>query len=95
MTTRDSIDYLKKLYVLLDKLMGSSLLGIKYTRSIKKGIKSLQKNKLSVDNGMFKVKVDNKKERIKIDILHKNGELIESHTYDHNNLISEDIIGES
>jgi len=95
MKRRDSINYLKRLYVLLDRLMGSSLLGIKYTKSLKRGINSLQKNKLSVDNGTFKVNVNKKKNRITVDISHKNGELIESHTYDQDSLIGEDIIGES
>ena len=61
MTKRDSINYLKKLYVLLDNLMGESLFGIKYVRSIRKGIKSLERKNLSVDNGMFKVKVNDTK----------------------------------
>ncbi len=91
----DSINYLKRLYVLLDRLMGSSLLGIKYTKSLKRGIKSLQKNKLLVDNGTFKVEVNNKKNRITIDVIHKNGELIESLSYDQESLIGNDIIGKS
>ena len=95
MNRRDSINYLKKLYVLLDNLMGSSLLGIKYVRSLKKGIKSLEKNKLSVDNGLFKVKVNNAKGCITIDILHVNGELIDTHTYSPESVISEKIIGKS
>ena len=92
MNRRDSINYLKKLYVLLDNLMGSSLLGIKYVRSLKKGIKSLEKNKLSVDNGLFKVKVNNAKGCITIDV---NGELIDTHTYSPESVISEKIIGKS
>ena len=95
MTNRDSINYLKKLYVLLDNLMGESLLGIKYVRSIRKGIKSLEKKQLYVDNGMFKVKVKDKKGIITIDIKHKDGELIDSHTYNPASIIDEKIIGKS
>ena len=95
MTKTDSINYLKKLYVLLNQLMGSSLLGIKYTRSLKKGISSLQKNKLLVDNNSFKVKVNENKGAITIDISHVNGELIDSHTYAPDSVISEKVIGKS
>ena len=95
MTKRDSINYLKKLYVLLDNLMGESLLGIKYVRSIRKGIKSLERKNLSVDNGMFKVKVNATKGVITIDIKHKNGELIDSHTYNPDSVLDEKVIGKS
>ena len=95
MTKTDSINYLKKLYVLLNQLMGSSLLGIKYTRSLKKGISSLQKNKLLVENNLFKVKVNENKGAITIDISHVNGELIDSHTYAPDSVISEKVIGKS
>lgn len=95
MTKRDSINYLKKLYVLLDNLMGESLLGIKYVRSIRKGIKSLEKKQLYIDNGMFKVKVKDKKGVITIDIKHKDGELIDSHTYNPTSIIDEKVIGKS
>ena len=95
MTRSDSINYLKKLYVLLDNLMGSSLLGIKYIRSLRKGISSLQKNKLLVENGSFKVKVNDDKGAITIDIRHVNGQLIDSHTYAPNSVISEKVIGKS
>ena len=95
MTRSDSINYLKKLYALLDNLMGDSLLGIKYIRSLRKGINSLQKNKLFVDNGLFKVKVNDNKGSITIDILHASGKLIDSHTYAPDSVISEKIIGKT
>ena len=95
MTRSDSINYLKKLYVLLDELMGGSLLGIKYIRSLRKGISSLQKNKLLVENGSFKVKVNDDKGAITIDIRHVNGQLIDSHTYAPDSVVSEKVIGKS
>ena len=95
MKRTDSINYLKKLYVLLDNIMGNSMLGMKYTKSLRKGINSLQKNKLFVDNGMFKVKVNNSKGAITIDVLHSNGELIDSTTYDPDSVISDKTLGKS
>jgi hypothetical protein len=90
-----SIKYLKKLYVLLDNLMGETLLGIKYVKSLRKGIDSLQKNKLVVDNGTFKVDVKNNKDNITIDVCHKSGEVVDKLTYDSKSIIGENIIGKS
>lgn len=90
-----SINYLKKLYVLLDRLMGETILGIKYVKSLRKGIESLQKNKLEVDNGTFKVKVKNKEDIITIDVKHINGDIIESLEFDSNSVITNNIIGKS
>ena len=63
--------------------------------SIRKGIKSLERKNLSVDNGMFKVKVNDTKGVITIDIKHKNGELIDSHTYNPDSVLDEKVIGKS
>lgn len=79
----------------LDELMGETILGIKYTKSLRKGIESLEKNKLVVDNGTFKVNVKNKEEIITINVFHKNGEIIESLEYDAKSLIGNNIIGKS
>jgi len=95
MNREDSIIILKKLYLLLDDLMGETLLGRKYTKSLKKGIRSLEKNSLLVKNHMFQVKVKNKKGVIIIDVKDLNGEIIESHVYDSKNIISDDIVGKS
>jgi len=81
--------------VFLDKLMGDTILGTKYTRSLKKGIESLEKNKLVVDNGTFKVNVKNKEEIITINVSHKNGEIIESLEFDAKSIIGNNIIGKS
>ena len=91
----DSINYLKKLYILLDNIMGNSMLGMKYTKSLRKGIVSLEKNKLFVENSMFKVKVNNSKGAITIDVLHANGELIDSTTYNPDSIISDKTLGKS
>tara|TARA_Y100000768_G_C23925721_1_gene657417 strand:+ start:615 stop:902 length:288 start_codon:yes stop_codon:yes gene_type:complete len=90
-----SINYLKKLYVLLDRLMGETILGLKYVKSLRKGIESLQKNKLEVDNGTFKVKVKNKEDIITIDVKHINGDIIESLEFDSSSVITNNIIGKS
>ncbi|MBU46187.1 MAG: hypothetical protein CMD28_02050 [Flavobacteriales bacterium] len=90
-----SIDYLKKLYVLLDRLMGETILGIKYVKSLRKGIESLQKNKLEVDNGTFKVNVKNIEDTITIDVTHANGEIIESLEFDSKSILNNNIIGKS
>tara|TARA_B000000609_G_C24069707_1_gene291310 strand:- start:259 stop:546 length:288 start_codon:yes stop_codon:yes gene_type:complete len=95
MTRKLSITYLKKLYVFLDNLMGETILGIKYIRSLKKGIESLEKNKLVVDNGTFEVNVKNKENIITINVSHKNGEIIESLEYDAKSVINTNIIGKS
>lgn len=95
MTRKLSITYLKKLYVFLDNLMGETILGIKYIRSLKKGIESLEKNKLVVDNGTFEVNVKNKENIITINVSHKNGEVIESLEYDAKSVINTNIIGKS
>ena len=95
MNRKSSISCLKKLYVFLDELMGETILGIKYTKSLRKGIESLEKNKLVVDNGTFKVNVKNKEEIITINVFHKNGEIIESLEYDAKSLIGNNIIGKS
>ena len=79
----------------LDELMGETILGIKYTKSLRKGIESLEKNKLVVDNGTFKVNVKNKEEIITINVFHKNGEIIESLEYDAKSLIGNNLIGKS
>ena len=75
--------------------MGETLLGIKYVKSLRKGIDSLQKNKLVVDNGTFKVNVKNNKDNITINVLHKSGEIVDSHTYDVRSIIDDNIIGKS
>ena len=95
MDRKDSIANLKKLYLLLDELMGDTLLGIKYTRSLKKGIKSLEKNALMVKNDLFQVKVKSKNGVISIDVRDLNGNTIESYKYDSKNVISDDIVGKS
>lgn len=95
MTRKLSITYLKKLYVFLDNLMGETILGIKYIRSLKKGIESLEKNKLVVDNGTFEVNVKNKENIITINVSHKNGEIIESLEYNAKSVINTNIIGKS
>ena len=95
MTRKLSITYLKKLYVFLDNLMGETILGIKYIRSLKKGIESLEKNKLVVDNGTFEVNVKNKENIITINVSHKNGKIIESLEYDAKSVINTNIIGKS
>ncbi len=95
MDRKDSIINLKKLYLLLDELMGETLLGMKYTRSLKKGISSLEKNKLLVKNNMFQVKVKDKNGAITINVQDLKGNTIESFKYDSKNVISDDIVGKS
>ena len=95
MNRKRSIIYLKKLYVLFDDLMGSTMLGSKYIKSIKKGIESLEKNKLVVDNGTFKVNVRNKENTITIDVLLQDGEIVESLEFSSNSVIGDNIIGKS
>tara|TARA_R100001594_G_scaffold59590_1_gene93543 strand:- start:658 stop:945 length:288 start_codon:yes stop_codon:yes gene_type:complete len=90
-----SILYLKKLHILLDDLMGNTILGMKYIKSLEKSIKSLEKNQLEVENGTFKVEVENNIDNITIDISHKNGELIDTLTYDSNSTLGDKIIGKS
>ena len=90
-----SITYIKKLYTLLDNLMGETILGVKYTKSLRKGIESLEKNKLVVDNGTFKVNVKNKENIITINVFHKDGEIIESLEFNSNLILGENIIGKS
>ena len=90
-----SIIHLKKLYVLLDNLMGNTILGYKYTKSLQKGINSLEKNELQVDNGTFKVIVENNIDNITIDVSHKSGEIIDTLKYDSQSLLGESIIGKS
>ena len=55
--------------------MGSTILGMKYIKSLEKSIKSLEKNQLEVENGTFKVEVENNIDNITIDISHKNGDI--------------------
>ena len=95
MNREDSIINLKKLYLLLNELMGETLLGMKYTKSLKKGISSLKKNRLLVKNKMFQVKVKDKNGVISIDVQDLEGNSIESFKYDSQNVISDDIVGKS
>ena len=95
MNRKKSINYLKKLHVLLNDLMGDTILGTKYIRSISKGIKSLEKNTLLVDNELFNVKVKNSKGVIRIDVSSKTGEIIDTIKYDSRNVISNDTVGKS
>ena len=81
--------------MLLDDLMGNTILGSKYIKSIEKGIKSLEKNKLQVDNGTFKVEVENNIDNITIDVSHKSGELIDTLTYDSTSILGDRIIGKA
>jgi len=92
---KKSIKCLKKLHVLLDDLMGETITGHLYVKSLEKGIKSLEKNKLLVENKIFKVEVANNNGCITIEVLLHNGELIDSMSYDSNNIISDVIIGKS
>lgn len=95
MDKKSSILHLKKLYLLLSNLMGETILGHKYKKSLRKGIKSLQKNSLCVENSRFKVLVNNRKNRISIEVLTKNGDVVDTLIYDDNNIISGDIVGKS
>ena len=95
MNRKSSISYLKKLYVLLDRLMGETILGTKYTRSLKFGINSLEKNDLIVENGTFKVNIKKNVDNITIDVEHKSGQLIDSHKYDSESILSTNIIGKT
>jgi hypothetical protein len=95
MNRKRSISYLKKLYVFFDDLMGNTILGSKYIKSIRKGIESLEKNKLVVDNGTFKVNVRNKENTITIDVFLKDGEIVESLEFSSNSVIGDNIIGKS
>lgn len=95
MTRESSILCLKKLYVLLNNLMGSTILGSKYTKSLKKAINSLERNKLMVENKIFKVKIENNIDNITIDVLSHNDDLIDSIRYDCDSFISEEIAGKS
>ena len=90
-----SIRYLKKLHILLDELMGNTILGTKYIKSLSKGIKSLEKNKLQVDNGTFEVIVENNIDNITIDVSHKSGELIDTLTYDSKSILGDRILGKA
>ena len=81
--------------MLLDDLMGNTVLGSKYIKSLEKGIKSLEKNKLQVDNGTFKVEVENNIDNITIDVSHKSGELIDTLTYDSDSILGDRIIGKA
>ena len=93
MNRKTSISHLKKLYVLIDNIMGDTILGTKYTRSLRKSINSLERNKICVENRFFRVLVKNKKDHIEISILTKNGDVIDTLKYDNSNIISEDNIG--
>tara|TARA_R100001594_G_C4045813_1_gene264099 strand:- start:2367 stop:2654 length:288 start_codon:yes stop_codon:yes gene_type:complete len=95
MNRKSSIRCLKKLYVLLNDIMGDTVLGTKYKRSLKKGITSLEKNALEVDNGIFKVQVKNNVDNITIDVLSKEDEIIDSIRYDCDSFINEEIIGKT
>ena len=75
--------------------MGNTILGTKYIKSLSKGIKSLEKNKLQVDNGTFKVEVENNIDNITIDVSHKSGELIDTLTYDSKSILGDRIIGKA
>ena len=90
-----SIYHLKKLYIFFHKLMGDTILGHKYKKSLKKGISSLEEKNVCVENSMVKVLVENNKDCISIEVLSKDGDVIDTLIYDQNNIISEDIIGKS
>ena len=95
MNRESSISCLKKLYVLFNDLMGSTILGTKYIKSLRKAIDSLERNKLMVENKIFKVKVENNTDNITIDILSKDDDLIDSIRYDCDSFINEEIVGKS
>ena len=95
MNRQSSISCLKKLYVLFEDLMGSTVLGTKYIKSLKKAINSLERNELTVENNILKVQVINNRDNITIDILSKNDDLIDSIRYDSDSFISEEIVGKS
>ena len=92
---KKSIKNLKKLHVLLDDLMGETILGHKYVKSLEKGIKSLEKNKLLVQNSIFRVEVINEGGCITVEVLLHNGEIIDTMSYDCNDIISDSVIGKS
>tara|TARA_R100000995_G_scaffold23600_2_gene10184 strand:+ start:8932 stop:9219 length:288 start_codon:yes stop_codon:yes gene_type:complete len=95
MNRKSSINCLKKLYVLLNDVMGDTVLGTKYKRSLKKGIKSLEKNALEVNNGVFKVQVTNNVDNITIDVLSNEDEIIDTIRYDCDAFLNDEIIGKS
>ena len=75
--------------------MGSTILGTKYIKSLRKAIDSLERNELMVENKIFKVKVENNTDNITIDILSKDDDLIDSIRYDCDSFINEEIVGKS
>ena len=81
--------------MLFNDLMGSTILGTKYIKSLRKAIDSLERNELMVENKIFKVKVENNTDNITIDILSKDDDLIDSIRYDCDSFINEEIVGKS
>ena len=98
MNRKSSINCLKKLYVLLNDVMGDTVLGTKYKRSLKKGIKSLTLDMSDGGAATFNgavaagsLTVDN----ITIDVLSNEDEIIDTIRYDCDAFLNDEIIGKS
>ena len=95
MDKKHSIVYLLTLKDTINDLMGSSLMGNRYTKALKAGIESLSSDDIEVTSNKFVIKVVNDKGNLYVKVFLKKGGWLETHEYLAQDLIDENMLGES
>tara|TARA_R100000152_G_C6779847_1_gene211937 strand:+ start:3784 stop:4071 length:288 start_codon:yes stop_codon:yes gene_type:complete len=91
----NAIHNLKKLYVLIKDVFGETINGYEYLSSLKLAITYLEQNKLKVSNDKYAIFVDNHDDYISVDICTKRGDLIETIKFENDQLLEDQVSGES
>ncbi len=95
MKRNNAIHNLKKLYVLIKDVFGETINGYEYLSSLKLAITYLEQNKLKVSNDKYAIFVDNHDDYISVDICTKRGDLIETIKFENDQLLEDQVSGES
>lgn len=95
MKRNNAIHNLKKLYLLIKDVFGETINGYEYLSSLKLAITYLEQNKLKVSNDKYAIFVDNHDDYISVDICTKRGDLIETIKFENDQLLEDQVSGES
>lgn len=79
----------------MSDILGQSVLGYEYKKSLALAIKRLEENKLKVSNSKYAIYVKNKDDYISVDICTKQGHLIETIKFENDQMLDDQLNGES
>ena len=96
MEKNSAANYLKKLRIVLKNLMGDTILGTKYVRSLNIAINVLEGNHAELITDVYAVNAINHNEGIIVDVFHnESGKLIESIEMGPSSIVDEKNLGET